>query len=60
LADLDIREGQPDRALEHCRLLLQKGDLPRNEVLSMMSRAYTAKGDFARAADCLAGQVPAT
>ena len=60
LADLDIREGQPDRALEHCRLLLQKGDLPRNEVLSMMSRAYTAKGDFARAADCLAGQVPST
>ncbi len=56
LAELDLRDGQSDRCLQRCRDLLigEHGD--RGDVLTVMSRAYAARRDFARAAEALAGQ----
>jgi tetratricopeptide (TPR) repeat protein len=59
LAGLDLRARQPDACLRRCRALLEDKTAPRAEVLGLMSRAYTSKGDYARAAACLAGEVPA-
>jgi flagellar basal-body rod protein FlgC len=59
LATLDLRANQPDACLNRCRALLSDRSADRTAVLALMGRAYTSKKDYARAASCLAGEVPA-
>ena len=58
LAELDLRAGQTDACLSRCRELLKDQAADRGAILALMSRAYTSKKDHARAAACLAGEVP--
>ena len=58
LAEIDLADRKPDDCLKRCRRLYQ--DMPKEGriLLLLMSRAYTLKGDTARASRCAAGDLP--
>lgn len=58
LAEVDLREGQPQACVERCRKLLAGKEASARAVLPVMGRGYAALRDFSRASQCFAGKVP--
>lgn len=58
LAEQAVRLGRSDVALKQCRALLEKPEVNKPAVLSVMAQAYERAGDFRNAALCFAGMLP--
>jgi tetratricopeptide (TPR) repeat protein len=59
VADLAFRDGRAAECVRRCRDALGRPGVERDEVLSLLGRAYERLGQYRAAATCFAGQVPA-
>ena len=58
LAWLDLLDRRADDCIQRCRKLLPTTPGDKKELLTLMGKAYTLKGDFPRASECFAGKIP--
>jgi len=59
LAEIALLENKPRESLQMCRRLLdEKLEVKREELLRLMGQAFEKNGDYRQAARCFAGQLP--